>query len=161
MMIVQVNQFFLLVTPEQTALIASTHDIRNIYADGRSHPPKDALWPTPTGDSIGHWVGATLVVDTVATKPEISVPIPQAQGGFKVTGMPTSDQLHYIERLRLLSSGELEDQLTIEDPVALTKPWTQTFRYRRTSEVDRIIYDDDDANDRNPVVNGKGTILER
>src|SRR6516164_2056828 len=58
--------FEVLITPEQTAFIFAGREIRHIYTDGRGHPPSDELWPLPWGDSIGHWEGDTLVVDTVS-----------------------------------------------------------------------------------------------
>ena len=56
------------VTPEETTFISTVGAVRHIYTDGRPHPPKDELWPTLMGDSIGHWEGDTLVVDTIATR---------------------------------------------------------------------------------------------
>ena len=56
--------FEILPTPKETALIFSSREIRHVYTDGREHPGKEDLWPTPWGDSIGHWEGDTLVIDT-------------------------------------------------------------------------------------------------
>jgi hypothetical protein len=47
-------------------------------------------------------------------------------------GMPHSDQMRIRERFRLVTPDVLYDQITVEDPVALEKPWTFTFAYRRT-----------------------------
>jgi hypothetical protein len=55
-----------LITPEETAVIAGGREVRHIYTDGRAHPSADELWATPWGDSVGHWEGQTLVVDTIA-----------------------------------------------------------------------------------------------
>jgi len=51
--------------PEQIWIIYERPDVRYIYTDGRPFPPKDELWPTFEGYSIGHWEGDTLVVETV------------------------------------------------------------------------------------------------
>ncbi|HEY7671591.1 MAG TPA: hypothetical protein VIC71_05180, partial [Gammaproteobacteria bacterium] len=59
------------ITPEETTLVDTINGIRHIYTDGGSHPPADELWPTGDGDSVGRWEGDTLVVDTVAIKPDI------------------------------------------------------------------------------------------
>ena len=59
----------LIVTPEQTLLVAADGTLRHIYTDGRPHPEPGDLWPTRTGDSIGHWEGTTLVIDTIAREP--------------------------------------------------------------------------------------------
>ncbi|MGH8218811.1 MAG: hypothetical protein ACREUT_09650 [Steroidobacteraceae bacterium] len=141
--------FELMVAPEETVILFESLDLRHIYTDGRGHPAKDDLWPTKSGDSIGHWDGETLVVDTVA---RIAGPI-----GFLAP--PTSvlsDHAHFRERIRMVSRDKLEDQLTIEDP-AFTRPWTMTIGYRRVTGVDRFISYDCE-NDRNPIVNGKFTI---
>jgi len=58
--------FEVLITPKETALIFSSREVRHIYTDGRAHTPKDELYATPWGDSIGHWEGDTLVMDTIA-----------------------------------------------------------------------------------------------
>jgi hypothetical protein len=69
-----------------------------------------------------------------------------------------SDQAHFIERIRLVDKGRLEDQMTIEDPVAFIHPWTVTLTFSKISEIDRLIPVDCSENDRNPVVDGQYTI---
>ena len=135
--------------PEETVLLFQRGETRHIYTDGRAHPRKDDLWATVEGDSIGRWEGETLVVDTVARK---AGPI-----GFFAAYSPLSEQAHFIERIRMVSSDVLEDQMTIEDPVALVRPWTMTIRYSREKGLDRFIgYDCE--HDRNPIVDGHLTI---
>jgi hypothetical protein len=160
-MVSPITQFHLLVTPEQTAMLASTHDVRTIYTDGRTLPPPAELWPTPAGYSMGRWEGDTLMVETVATIREFMMGMPQADGALKIARFPMSEQLRYTERMRLVDKDTLEEQLTMIDPVALTAPWTQTVRYQRVKDGDRLIFDDVELNDRNPVINGKGTVIER
>jgi hypothetical protein len=142
------------VTPEEVTLINTLGSVRHIYTDGRSHPSKHDLWPTRMGDSVGHWEDDTLVVDTVATKPEISV----FEKGFAVT-VQMSDQLHFVERIRMVNHNEMQIQFTTEDPVALAKPIEATITYVRVTDINRMI-DDEFADcgpgtDRNPVVNGR------
>ena len=144
------------VTPEEVTLISTLGSVRHIYTDGRSHPPKSELWPTRMGDSVGHWEGNTLVVDTVATKPEITV-IEFAKP-FPVT-VQMSDQLHFVERIRMVNHNAMQIQFTTEDPVALAKPIEATITYVRVTDINRMI-DDEFADcgpgtDRNPVVNGR------
>lgn len=88
------------------------HHVRQVWTDGRQHP-KD---PDPTwmGDSIGHWEGDTLVVDTVGFNDKTWVD----RGG-----LPHSDQLHVIERIRRPSHDTLEINFTIDDPKTYVKPW--------------------------------------
>ncbi len=88
------------------------HSYRQIFMDGRSHP-KD-LNPTWYGDSIGKWEGDTLVVDTVGFNDKF---------WFDFAGHPHTEKLHVTERYRRLDLGRLEDEVTIDDPGAYTKPF--------------------------------------
>ncbi len=137
--------FELLVTPEETALIAGGREIRHIYTDGRGHPKPEDVWPTPWGDSVGRWDAETLVVDTIAVQP----------GRFPPS---LSEHAHFTERLRRLDADHMQDRMTIDDPESLTRPWTITLRYERVKTLDRIVHGDCRENDRNPIVDGKVTI---
>ncbi|HZF29438.1 MAG TPA: hypothetical protein VE907_09990 [Gammaproteobacteria bacterium] len=139
------------ITPEETTIVDTINGIRHIYTDGRSHPPKDELWPTRTGDSIGHWEGDTLVVDTVAIKPDLLL------SGF--TSVRMSDELHFLERIRLANKNELQDEFTLADPAALTAPFKVTFSFSRVTDTNRMIDETecDSTTDRNPIVNGRFT----
>jgi hypothetical protein len=144
------------ITPEEVTFIDTIGFIRHIYTDGRSHPPADELWVTKMGDSVGHWEGDTLVVDTVAIKPTLVL--------FSFLPLKMSDQLHFIERFRMVDGKEIEDQLTVEDPVALTEPFKITLKYARVTDATRMIDEAecDQVSDRNPIVNGRFTsITER
>jgi hypothetical protein len=118
---------------------------RNIYTDGRGHP--DDLEATFAGDSIGHWEGTTLVVDTIGIKESVALGM----------GMKHSDKLHLTERIHLVKGDPdtLVDELTAEDPVALAKPWVHTFSFKRSREWTLLEFICAE-NDRNPVdANGK------
>ena len=95
--------------------------LRRVYLDGRKPSQKVLDDPTYAGYSTGHWEGDTLVVDTVALHP----------GSF-IDGMsPHSDQMTVHETIRFAEPTLLEDHVTVTDPKALTKPWENTYRYRR------------------------------
>jgi hypothetical protein len=141
------RDFEALITPEETALIFAGNEIRHILTDGRTHPAADDIWPTPWGDSIGHWEGDTLVVDTVAVAKD-----PTPFSPF------LSPQAHFSERIRLVGKDRLEDQMTIIDPVALAKPWTVSLPFKRVAGSDRVVQGDCAENDRNPIVDGKMVI---
>ena len=113
---------------------------RNIYTDGRGHP--DDLEATFQGDSIGHWEGATLVVDTVGIKPVVALGM----------GMKHSDKLHILERIHLdpKDSDTLVDQMTLEDAEALNKPWVHTLTFKRSRDWQLLEFECAE-NDRNPV----------
>jgi hypothetical protein len=86
---------------------------RPIYTDGRPHDT--SLGPSWMGDSIGHWEGDTLVVDTVNFNDKT---------WLDRVGHPHSDALHLVERIRRINHDHLLDDITIEDPKAYSKPWT-------------------------------------
>jgi hypothetical protein len=119
--------FELIVTPEETIYTSGDGTYRHIYTDGRGHP--DDLWPTVTGHSIGHWEGETLVADTVE----------RTAGRDHFLGLASySEKARFSERIRMTGKDSLEDVMTIEDPVAFTKPWTVTLTYKRVTYIDRF-----------------------
>ncbi|MGP0075939.1 MAG: hypothetical protein ACLPWF_28820 [Bryobacteraceae bacterium] len=95
--------------------------LRRVYLDGRKPSQKVLDDPTYAGYSTGHWEGDTLVVDTVALRDNTFIE------GFT----PHSDQMTVHERIRLKEPGLLEDQITVTDPKALTKPWETVKTYRK------------------------------
>jgi hypothetical protein len=157
--------FEVLPTPKETTLIFSSREIRHVYTDGRPHTPKEELWATPWGDSIGHWEGQTLVIDTIAVKspfdhPGLEGTAVLAFGGIEDEEMITylSPQARFIERIRMLDTDHLEDQMTVIDPVNFTAPWHLSRTYRRVAHVHRMVYEDCEGEERNPIVNGHFTL---
>jgi hypothetical protein len=98
---------------DRVVLIFEVQVVRQIFTDGRGHP-KD-LDPTYMGDSVGKWEGDTLVVDTVGLNDKT---------WLDANGLPHSDALHVVERLRRVNHDTLKVEYTIDDPKAFTKPWT-------------------------------------
>ena len=143
--------FQIAVTPEETLFIFSTREVRHVYTDGKPLPPREDLWPSFLGHSIGHWDGQTLVIDTVER-------VASAPLRFSSPLVKLSDRARFTEKLRLVSEDRLEDQITVDDPIALEKPWQLTLSYRRVTNLDRMIDFNCTENDRNPVVDGKITI---
>ena len=89
------------------------HVWRLIWMDGRQHPPD----PNPTflGDSIGHWEGDTLVVDTVGFNNET---------WLDAAGHMHGEKLHVTEKFTRPDSNTLRLEATIDDAEYYTKPWT-------------------------------------
>jgi|HubBroStandDraft_2_1064218.scaffolds.fasta_scaffold29954_3 hypothetical protein len=144
--------FQIFVTPEETLFLFPDGTARHIHTDGRPHPRPDDLWPTDLGDSIGHWQGATLVIDTVARKTGPVAPFP-------MPGIADlSEQARFTERVTRLDASTMQDDMTIDDPVRFVHPWKLSIRYKRVTDVDRMFPTDCTENDRNPVVNGKVTL---
>jgi len=108
-------------TPGRVAMLFEyDHLLRQIYTDGREH--RTDLAPMWMGDSTGHWEGDTLVVETVNFNDKTWV---------DRRGVPHSDQMRVIERIRLLEDGRLRIDVTVEDPIAFTEPWNGQRTYRR------------------------------
>jgi hypothetical protein len=119
--------FELVVTPEETVYTAGDGTFRHIYTDGRRHP--DDVWPTITGDSIGHWEGRTLVADTIA----------RTSGPDRFLGVVAySEKARFSERIRMTGKDSMEDQMTIDDPIAFTQPWKVTLTYHRVTFINRF-----------------------
>jgi len=152
--------FEILTTPNETALIFSSREIRHVYTDGREHPGRDDLWATPWGDSIGRWEGQTLVIDTIAVKSAF----PGREGSAVIAfgGIEESQMIAYLsadarftERIRMLNKDLLENEITIVYPRNLTAPWHMKRRYQRVTQIHRMVYEDCEGEERNPIVDGK------
>src|SRR5690606_40394542 len=94
------------------------------------------------GDSIGHWEGDTLVIDTIGISDALEI----------ATGWPHSDKFHLVERIHLDPSDPdvLVNTMRMEDPEALAEPFEVTARYRR-DRYGKLIEFQCSENDRNPV----------
>jgi hypothetical protein len=112
----------ILYTPGMVTVIAEAFmQVRHIYTDGRGHPEDPDL--TYNGHSIGHWEGDTLVVDTVGFVKDTPL-------GMNM-GVKHSDKMHIVERFHLADPKTLEIATTIDDPDALSKPYSRTVSYAR------------------------------
>lgn len=122
---------------------------RTIWTDGRGHDPD--FDPGFMGDSIGHWEGDTLVVDTLGISGELEID----------TGIPHSESFHLIERIRLdpANPDVLVNQMWMEDPEALAEPFSVTARYRR-DRYGKLIEFQCSENDRNPINEHGETLFE-
>jgi hypothetical protein len=127
------------------------HQVRHVRLNAQ-HPAK--ITPSWYGDSVAHYEGDTLVIDTVGIK----------AGPFAMVdwyGTPQSPALHVIERYRLISYEEAQEgyardakenarnqqafdpdyrgrvlQLlfTVDDPNVFTTPWSATVTYRHMTQ---------------------------
>jgi hypothetical protein len=80
---------------------------------GVPHP--DDADPSFLGDSVARWEGDTLVVDVTNFK----------AGGWLGGGFVHSEKLHLVERYTRVDRDQMNYEVTIEDPIVLTKPFTQ------------------------------------
>ena len=105
--------------------------IRTIYLN-RGHAQRPTTGTDPNlpfslaswlGDSVGHWEGDTLVVDTIGFN---------TRTWLNDSGAPHSESLHLVERIRPIRGGQfLEYKMTAEDPMTLAKPYTYTRYYEK------------------------------
>jgi len=157
---------FTLTIQLEILLLQQKNEVTLIYVNGpnvrhiRMNVPHPAhVTPSWLGDSVGHYEGDTLVVDTVGIKPS---PWPVIDR----YGTPHSDALHVVERYRLIDGGAaaeairkhrrefttdpatvkfdiygaqldwetsrkgLQVEVTVDDPGVFTMPWTGFVTYR-------------------------------
>jgi len=98
-------------------LVEMVHDIRVIRINS-THKPADVR--QLLGDSIGHWEGDTLVVDTTNFTD-------------KTRFRGTSENLHVIERFTRVDPGTILYRATIDDPSTFTKQWTMEYPFLATA----------------------------
>jgi hypothetical protein len=132
-----------------TMIYRHGNEVRRVRLN-QPHPPQ--VKPSWYGDSVGHYEGDTLVIDTIGIK----------VGPFAMVdmyGTPHSPALHVVERYRLVDYADAKDALernekenargvysdfdasyrgkvlqlrfTVEDGGVFTMPWTATITYRR------------------------------
>src|SRR5687767_11780175 len=128
MMAVATYPVEILPTPGQITIVTEAFsEVRRIFLN-QPQLPIDEVPPGYYGHSVGRWDGDTLVIDTVGIKESVS--------GYN--GLPHSDQMRIIERIRLAAPDVLHDEITIHDPVVLEKPVTYTLGYRRRSNYKMV-----------------------
>jgi len=100
---------------------------RQVFLDGRELA-KDVN-PTWLGYSTGKWDGDTLIVNTKGFNGKL---------WLDQLGMPSTDALHVIERLRRKDFGHMDVRITIDDPKAFTKSWDVTEEVHLLPETELL-----------------------
>ena len=104
-------------TPNSIMILTEmVHDVRVVRMNAQHLPPNIRLW---LGDSVGHWEGDTLVVDTINFT-------------NKTRFRGSSENLHVVERFTRLNDRTLLYRFTIDDPATWTKPWTGEYSWPAT-----------------------------
>ena len=125
-----------------TILHEVAHELRTIYMN-RPHPKHPRV--TFNGDSVGHWEGDTLVVDTIAIDPRSFI---------DDEGSSHSGKEHVIERFHKIDGGaEIALTITVEDPVTLEHPYSYKRIYHWRPDIRPQEYVCEE-NNRNAPVNG-------
>lgn len=102
-----------------TIIQEAYNQVRRILLDRPQKALAD-IEPSFYGSSVGRWEGDTLVVDTLGIKETV-----------RYQNIPHSKEVRIKERIRPVAPDIVWDEITIEDPATLDKPWTFTFAYRR------------------------------
>lgn len=112
-------QFTILQTPDTVYILFEFSRVWRSVAMNRDHPKDpDSTW---MGDSVGHYEGDTLIIDTVGFNEKT---------WLDNAGHPHSEAMHVVERLRRTDGNVLELALTIDDPKAYTKSWIETLHFK-------------------------------
>jgi hypothetical protein len=106
-------------TPDHVMILNEmVHDVRLIRMGGEHLPSTIRRW---MGDSVGHWEGDTLVVDTTNFTDKTS---------FR----GSSRDLHVVERFARLDANTLLYRFTVDDPSTWTRPWTAEYPWVATTD---------------------------
>jgi hypothetical protein len=107
-------------TPDYIVFLFERVQWRIVPLDGRPHLPESMrLWE---GDSVGHWEGDTLVIDTTNMNGKTWL----GEGGEVI-----SYAAHVVERFTPVGADTLNYEATVTDPVVYTRPWTIAFPVKR------------------------------
>jgi hypothetical protein len=119
-----VDPVFFVQSPKETLIIYSgDQQVRRVWMNvpHTAHPV-----PSWYGESVGHYEGDTLVVDTIGLS---------ARTFLDNYRTPHTEKLHVVERYRLTNDGRvLENQILVDDPDTFNEPWSATQRYGKVQQ---------------------------
>jgi hypothetical protein len=133
-----VEPIFFVQSPKMVLMIfTGDAQIRHVYLDvpHSAHPE-----PSWYGESVGHYEGDTLVIDTIGFNDKTYV------DNFRT---PHSDQLHVLERWKLADDKTLRVTFTVEDPDTFNEPWTATYSFHR---IERVLHDEEVCAENNTLL---------
>jgi hypothetical protein len=133
-----VEPIFFVQSPKVVLMIfAGDAQIRHIYlgVPHSSHPK-----PSWYGESVGHYEGDTLVIDTMGFNDKTYV------DNFRT---PHGDKLHVVERWKLIDSRTMRVTFTVEDPETFNEPWTATYSFHR---IERPLDDEEVCAENNTLL---------
>jgi len=120
-MMAAVEPIHFLQTPKQVTMIFSGDaQVRRVYLDV---PHSANLKPSWYGESVGHYEGDTLVVDTIGLNDKTFI------DNYRT---PHTEKMHVVERYKLIDDGKtLQVTFRIEDPDTFYQPWSAIGKLRR------------------------------
>ena len=139
------NGYRFLQTPgEVTIIVANQAQVRHIYLNV---PHSRPVMPSWNGESVGHYEGDTLVVDTVGIRASDIVPIDRF-------GTPHTEKLHIVERIRRVGDKRLRIDYHIEDPGAFTMPWDAVAMFHPFEDWDEEVCSENNIDQTGKLVPG-------
>jgi hypothetical protein len=110
-------------------LYEAVQSYRQIFTDGRALPKN----PNPAwmGYSIGRWEGDTFVVESSGFNDD---------AWLDNNGHPGTEALRVTERFHRKNFGDMDVEVTINDPKAYTKPWTVNLAFRLLPDTELLEY---------------------
>ena len=126
--IIQDNDYFVFLAEQNTWF-------HIVPTDARSYDPD--LPPSWFGQSIGHWEGDKLVIETRNTNGYVRV---------DTIGHPLSNQARLTNTFRRIDYGHAEHTYTVDDPKTYTRPWTITETWTLKPEVSIMEYSCEEGN---------------
>ena len=124
------DPFKILQTPDLVVILYESRTIyRQIFTDGRPFPVDPQ--PSWMGYSVGRWEKDALVVETTGFN---------GKTWLDMSGHPATDALRVTERFSRRDFGNIDLQITIDDPKAYTKPWSVTEALRLVPDTELVEY---------------------
>jgi hypothetical protein len=118
---------------------------RQIYTDGR--PFMSDPSPSWLGYSTGRWERDTLIVETIGFN---------GKAPLDILGNPRSEKMRITERYRRRDVGHLDVDITFDDPVVYTRPFTIKVTYELQPDTDVLEYFcNENEKDRIHIINAK------
>jgi hypothetical protein len=131
---------FLQTKDRVTILYQRDHQIRRVWLN-RKHSAK--VEPSWYGESVGHYEGDTLVIDTIGVKTH-------AMSFVDPFGTPHTDKLHIVERYRPIKDDKgkgVDVTIRVDDPGTFTMPWVGklTYRVNRAPAMEEVICEENNV----------------
>jgi hypothetical protein len=152
------NAYRFIQTPDTFTIVHEMiHDVRVIPLNKDSHiDSRVKLW---MGDSIAHWEGETLVVET--TNYNDRGMIASSGAGGRLKGVPVTEDLHVVERFTRVSQNTIMWEARITDPEVYTEPFTISMPLTRDDEYVMYEYACHEGNHAIPNILSAGRAAER
>jgi len=117
--------------PTSLVIVANfENQVRWVFMDGRGHSDPDLYVPSYNGESIGHWQGKSLIIDTTNF---------ETKRHWVREGIPITDKFHVLEKVSLSDDRQtMEIEYTMTDPDIWEGQWVSKKVYHRKDKVDFV-----------------------